>query len=481
MRTALFIGGTGTISTAVVRRLAKDPEWNVWILNRGSRKNIPDGVQQIIADAHNEAQMEAVLGDRVFDCVCDFIAFRQEDVERDVRLFRDRARQFIFTSSASAYHKPAASYVVSEGTSLANPYWEYSRNKIACEEYLMHAYRTTGFPVTIVRPSHTYDERKLPVAVHGQNGSWQVIRRMLEGKPVIIPGDGSSLWTVTFNEDFAVGYTGLMGNVHAIGEAFQITGDETLTWNQIYQTIADALHVPLHACHVSSDFLAKAGEPYGYDFQGELLGDKAVSVVFDNAKLKRLVPAMGTTVPFHAGVQIALEYILEHPECQKVDPAFDAWCDRIVEAQERALREVIQNSRETQAQEEALRQLTREDGRRQAEEADRYTDPAAATASMIAYQLGLDDMDPDDVGHEGTGPDQNNAEKAGTGNVMMDRKATEKDEPDGADTDAMPDPGELYVMHMLQEGYDVPNIAYFLGIDEAQVRKIQEKMLRSRD
>ena len=237
---ALFIGGTGTISAAIVRRLVNELNWEVWLLNRGNRPEaVPEGARSIVADINDEADVLAKLGDATFDCVCEFIGFTPDQVERDYRLFKGRTRQYIYTSSASAYHKPAASYVITEGTTLANPYWQYSRDKIACEEFLMKKYREEGFPVTIVRPSHTYDERSVPLGVHGKKGSWQVVKRMLEGKPVIIQGDGTSLWTMTFNTDFAVGYTGLMGNRHAIGEAFQITGDETLTWNQIYATIAD--------------------------------------------------------------------------------------------------------------------------------------------------------------------------------------------------------------------------------------------------
>lgn len=340
MRKVLFVGGTGTISSAIVRRMVADDGWEVWLLNRGNRKDIPEGVHQIIADIHNEDQVREAIADLSFDCVCEFIGFVKEDVERDVRLFRDKTKQYIFTSSASAYHKPAASYIVNEGTTLANPYWEYSRNKIECENYLMEQYRNNGFPVTIVRPSHTYDERSIPVAVHGNNGSWQVIKRMKEGKPVIIPGDGSSLWTLTFNTDFANGYVGLAGNPLAVGEAFQITGDETLTWNQIYETITDAFGVKLNAYHVASDFLAKAGEKYGYDFRGGLTGDKAVSVVFDNSKLKKYVPSMKTEVPFREGVHKAIEYISGHPECQKDDPDFDTWCDKVIAAQENAQGEI---------------------------------------------------------------------------------------------------------------------------------------------
>ena len=343
MKKALFIGGTGQISMAIVNRLADDPLWEVWLLNRGNRSDkVPAGVHQIIADINDEADVEEKIKDLYFDSVCEFIGFTADQVERDYRLFKNKTRQYIYTSSASAYHKPAASYVITEGTTLANPHWQYSRDKIACEEFLMKKYREEGFPVTIVRPSHTYDERHIPLGVHGKNGFWQVIRRMLDGKPVIIQGDGTSLWTLTFNRDFAVGYTGLMGNRHAIGEAFQITGDEVLTWNQIYATIADALGVELKAYHVSSEFLAAVGDPFGYDFEGGLIGDKAVSVVFDNRKLKRAVPDMCTTVRYDQGVQIALDYILSHPdECQIPDPEFDAWCDNVIDVLENAKKTLL--------------------------------------------------------------------------------------------------------------------------------------------
>lgn len=334
---ALFIGGTGTISTAVVKRLLDDTNWEIWLINRGNRKVFEsDRLHFIIADINDEADVAEKLKGLSFDTVCEFIGFTVENVERDYRLFKDKTRQYIYISSASAYHKPSADYHITEGTTLANPYWKYSRDKIACEEFLMKKYREEAFPVTIVRPSHTYDERKIPLGVHGKNGSWQVIKRMQEGKPVIIQGDGTSLWHLTFNTDFAVGFTALMGNRHAIGEAFHITGDETLSWNQIYATIADALGVELHPYHVSSDYLAAVGDKYGYDFTGGLIGDKAVSVVFDNSKLKRLAPDMTTKVPFNIGVRLALDYIVSHPECQQEDKEFDEWCDRVIAAQEKA-------------------------------------------------------------------------------------------------------------------------------------------------
>ena len=329
---ALIIGGTGTISSAVVRLLV-ERGWDTYVLNRGS-KPLPNGAKQIIADIHDEAALCTKLRGMRFDTVCDFIGFERPDVERDFRLFKDRTDQYIYISSASVYNKPARSYIINEGTALANPYWKYSRDKIACEEFLMEKYRSEGFPVTIVRPSHTYGEWSIPIGVRGNKGFWQVIKRIREGKPVIIQGDGTSLWTLTFNTDFAVGFVGLMGNPHAVGEAFNITSDETLTWNQIYETIAQALGMPLHAYHVSADFLGAVGSQFGFDCS--MMGDKSVSVVFDNSKLKRAVPEFNATVSFARGVRIALDYILSHPEYQVEDPEFDSWCDRVIEVLEKA-------------------------------------------------------------------------------------------------------------------------------------------------
>ena len=338
---ALFIGGTGTISTAIVKRLVNELDWDVWVLNRGNRSQVlPDGVHQVIADVNDEKAVLEKIGDMYFDTVCEFIGFVVGQVERDYRLFAGKCGQYMYISSASAYHKPAASYIITEGTTLANPYWEYSRNKITCEELLLKKYKEEGFPVTIIRPSHTYDERNVPLGVHGKNGFWQVIKRIIDGKPVIIQGDGSSLWTVTWNADFAVGYTGLMATPLAIGEAFHITSDESLTWDQIYQTIANALGKELKAYHVSSDFLSACGDKYGFDFEGSLKGDKSVTVVFDNSKLKRAVPQMRTSVRFDQGVKMALDNVLSHPELQVEDPEFDAWCDRVIAALDKAKMEV---------------------------------------------------------------------------------------------------------------------------------------------
>ena len=332
----LIIGGTGTISSAITRQLAES-DHELWLLNRGSRRNeVPENVKQIVADINDEPEVRRLLAGHQFDSVCEFIGFLPSQVERDIRLFTGITRQYVFISSASAYNKPVRCHIITEATTLANPYWQYSRDKIACEEVLMNAYRTQGFPVTIVRPSHTYCERSIPVSVHGTKGSWQVLQRMLQGKPVIVQGDGSSLWTLTWNEDFARGFIGLLGNPKAIGEAFQITSDESLTWNQIYQTIAGTLGVELHACHVASDFLA-AVAPKEYDFEGNLLGDKAATVVFDCSKLKQAVPGFVATTPFHMGAERTIANILAHPELQVPDPEFDIWCDKVIEANKKAI------------------------------------------------------------------------------------------------------------------------------------------------
>lgn len=335
----LIIGGTGIISSAITRLLAASGH-DLWLLNRGTRKDeVPTNVKQVIVDIDNEDEVLRQLGDEQFDSVCEFIGFVPEQVERDIRLFRGRTRQYVYISSASAYAKPARNHVITEGTALANPYWQYSRNKIACEELLMREYREQGFPVTIVRPSHTYCERGVPLSVHGPKGSWPVLKRMMEGKPVLVHGDGSSLWTLTWNEDFARGFVGLLGNPKAIGEAFQIMSDEQLTWNQVYECTAQALGVPLRLYHVSSDFLA-AVAPDDYDFTGNLLGDKAVTVVFDCTKLKRAVPGFQATTRFDEGVRRCIAYLLAHPELQVEDPEFDAWCDNVIETLETAKKQL---------------------------------------------------------------------------------------------------------------------------------------------
>ena len=336
----LLIGGTGTISMEISRKLLELGH-NLYLLNRGSKNNrfsSHKNLVEIKADINDEASVEAQIKGLRFDAVADFIAYVPAHLERDVRLFGGKTKQFIYISSASAYQKPLSDYHITEGTPLSNPFWEYSRNKIAGEEYLMRLYREHKFPVTIVRPSHTYFKDSVPLGVHGRVGSYQVVKRLMEGKPVIIHGDGTSLWTMTHSSDFADAFIGLLGNIHAIGEAVQITSDESLTWNQIYQIIADALGVSLNPYYVSSDFLDKCSD---YDFRGSLTGDKANSVVFDNTKLKRLVPEFVAKKRFDQGIRETLFYIMAHPELQILDPEFDAWCDRVIAELDEAAKRIV--------------------------------------------------------------------------------------------------------------------------------------------
>ena len=341
----LFIGGTGTISMAISRRLLEQGH-ELYLINRGFRNaglaaQLPvtrewNRPKEILVDINDEEKAAKLLEGLEFDVAADFIAFRKEHLERDYRLLRGKTKQFVYISSASAYQKPLADYLITESTPLANPYWQYSRDKIEGEDYLMKLYREEGFPVTIVRPSHTFDERSVPLGLHGAGGSWQVLKRMLEGKPVIIHGDGTSLWTMTHNSDFAPGFTGLLGNPHALGQAVQIMSPESMTWNQIYQVIADAVGVKLNAVHISTEFLV-AADGGRYDFNGSLLGDKANTVVFDISKLKRLVPGFAPEKSMEQGLRETVQNVLKHPELQREDPEFDAWCDRVIAARQMAL------------------------------------------------------------------------------------------------------------------------------------------------
>jgi nucleoside-diphosphate-sugar epimerase len=325
---ALFIGGTGTISSAVAS-LAVQNGIELTLLTRGTHpKFAPQGAELITADINDEDAVLKLIGERKFDVVADFIAFVPMQVERDIRLFSGKTRQYIFISSASAYQKPAVNYRITESTPLRNPYWRYSRDKIECEEALMSAYRNDGFPVTIIRPSHTYGDTSVPVSVHGKKGSWQVLERIRTGKPVIVHGDGLSLWTFTHNSDFAKAFIGVMDNPHAIGEAVHITSDETITWNAAFASIGKAMGIEPNLIHIPSEFLAA----YDPELLGNLIGDKANSVVFDNSKIKALVPGFCAGVRFDQGVKRSVDYVTGHPECQIPDPDFDIWCDRVISA-----------------------------------------------------------------------------------------------------------------------------------------------------
>ncbi len=325
---ALFIGGTGTISASITA-LAIARGWDLTLLNRGNTP-VPEGAHAIRADFNDLAAVTAAIDDQHYDVVANFIAYVPDQVRRDIALFAGKTRQYIFISSASVYQKPLNHWRIDESTPLCNPYWQYSRDKIACEEALTAAYRADGFPMTIVRPSHTYDQRKIPWPVGSGAGSWPVMRRMRQGKPVIIPGDGTSLWTLTHSRDFAQAFLGLMGNPKAIGEAVQITGEEQLTWNQVAQCVGVALGVEPVLTHISSEFLVSC-DP---ELQGPLHGDKSLSVVFDTRKIRRLVPGYVATTRFDQGVREIVAYMDAHPEMQKEDAAFDAWCDAVIEAHE---------------------------------------------------------------------------------------------------------------------------------------------------
>jgi nucleoside-diphosphate-sugar epimerase len=323
----LFIGGTGNISTEV-SRLCIERGMELFLLNRGNRTVDLPGATSIRADMSKAGEPEQVLREHSWDAVVNWIAFTESDIERDIALFRGRTGQYVFISSASAYQKPPSHPVITESTPLGNPYWEYSRNKIACEERLNRAYRDEGFPVTIVRPSLTYDT-VIPVAIGGWT-EYTIIDRMKRGKSVIIHGDGTSLWTITHAEDFAKGFVPLLGHQQAAGHAFHITSDEILTWNQIYQAVADAAGCALKSVHIPSDFIVQCDE----SFRGTLLGDKAMSVIFDNSKIKRFVPGFIATIPFNRGIRRTLAWFDADPARQVVSKETDALMDRIIAAYE---------------------------------------------------------------------------------------------------------------------------------------------------
>ncbi len=333
----LFIGGTGVISTACTR-LAASQHIELTLLTRGQRTmDLPPGVHTLKLDIHNPAEARKTLDQMSFDAVVDWIAFTPADIERDLDLFRNRTRQFLLISSASAYQKPPTHYVITESTPLANPYWEYSRNKIACEERLMRAYREEGFPVTIVRPSLTYGETQVPLAVNVWTRSYTAVDRMLRGKKVIVPGDGSSLWVITHNTDFAKGLVGLLGNQQAIGHSFHITSDEVLTWDQIYRTVGSAAGAEPRLIHISSDYIVSCIP----SMRGTLIGDKATSAVFDNSKIKRFVPGYAATTSFAQGIRQTLDWFKADPSRQQVDTEANAVWDRLIDAYERGLNAAI--------------------------------------------------------------------------------------------------------------------------------------------
>ena len=324
----LFIGGTGIISSACAQ-LAIERNHELFLLTRGQSRtfDIPTGAIALHGDIRSDPDGVARLieGHR-FDAVVDWVAFTPEHIEQDIHLFNGRTRQFVFISSASAYQKPPAHYLITEDTPLANPHWQYSRDKIACEAHLMQEFRERGFPATIVRPSLTYGPSQIPLVLGSWRHPWTMMDRMLRGKPVIVPGDGTSLWTVTWNGDFARGLIGLLGREQLAGHAFHITSDEVLTWDQIYREAGHAVGVEPKIVHIASDWLV-ARQP---QFEGTLLGDKAHSVVFDNTKIKRFVPDFACTVTWAEGVRRSIAWFMADPSRRTIDEAHNQMLDELI-------------------------------------------------------------------------------------------------------------------------------------------------------
>jgi nucleoside-diphosphate-sugar epimerase len=336
----LFIGGTGIISTASTA-LAVERGMDVTLLTRGQHDaKLPPGVKTLLADVNDPALPQRLQQDSLaFDAVVDWIAFTPSDIERDLKLFRGRTRQFLFISSTSAYQKPQTHYLITEATPLANPYWDYSRKKIACEERLMQAYREEGFPITIVRPSLTYSETQIPLVLNSWQKSYTAVDRMVRGQKLVVPGDGSSLWVITHNTDFAKGLVGLLGHQQAIGHAFHITSDEVLTWDQIFRTVGSAIGVEPKLVHIPSDFIAACIS----EKLGTLTGDKSVSVVFDNSKIKRFVPTYCATMTFAEGIKQTLAWFDTDPSRKQIDHQVNATTDKLIAAYEKGMTEAIQS------------------------------------------------------------------------------------------------------------------------------------------
>lgn len=328
----LFIGGSGVISRAATHQtIAAGHE--LWLLNRGKRRPI-DGARTLVADLADLEGVRAALHGHTWDVVVQWIAFAPADLRRDLALFQETARQYIFISSASVYQKPLSHYLITESTPRANPHWEYSRLKIACEQELESAHQATGFPGVIVRPSLTYGEDQIPLVLNAWNQSWTAIDRMRRGAAVIIPGDGTSLWTITHNTDFAQGLIGLFGNPATYGHAFHITSDEVLTWNQIFHLTAQAAEVAAPKfIHIPSDFIISCVPAV----EGTLLGDKAVSAIFDTTKIKRFVPGFTAKTSFATGIRQTLRWFNADPTRQQIDPATNQRWDKLIAVYEAAL------------------------------------------------------------------------------------------------------------------------------------------------
>ena len=332
----LFVGGTGIISAACTA-LAVQRGMDVTLLTRGRQiSQLPSGVRTLIADVNDPALIQK-LEHESFDAVVDWIAFTPADIERDLKLFRGRTRHFVFISSASVYQKPPAHYLITESAPLANPYWEYARQKIACEERLMRAYRDENFPVTIARPSLTYGETLIPLVLNSWQKSYTAVDRMIRGQKLVVPGDGASLWVMTHNTDFAKGLVGLLGQQQAVGQAFHITSDEVLTWDQLFLIVGAAVGVEPQLLHIPSDFIV-ACIP---EKKGTLLGDKSVSTVFDNSKIKRFVPGYSATTTFTEGIRLALAWFNADPSRKQIDAQVNATMDKLIGAYEKGFSDAV--------------------------------------------------------------------------------------------------------------------------------------------
>jgi len=331
----LFIGGTGTISECVSKLAASKKDIDLYLFNRGNNRELmPENAEFIEGDIRNEKKAKEKLKKYNFDVVVNWVAFTPDHIKTDLSIFKGEIDQYIFISSASVYQKPPTNFIIRESTPLANPYWQYSRDKIACENILKKQYRENNFPAVIVRPSHTYGKTYIPASLNSSSHPWSLIDRMRKGKKVIVHGDGTSLWTLTHNSDFARGFLGLIGNDRVTGHAFHITSDEVLTWNQIYKTIGKAAGVEPQIVNISSNFISS----YLPEKRGSFIGDKAVSCVFDNSKLKEFVPEYQATMPFYKGIKQTINWFESQPDKCKVDEEWNQLMDEIITGQENGLR-----------------------------------------------------------------------------------------------------------------------------------------------
>jgi nucleoside-diphosphate-sugar epimerase len=325
----LFLGGTGNISADCAAFLHRRGH-EILVLSRG-RTAVPPQYRALRADRKDPASLRAALRAVQPDVVLNFIGYDVADVQTDYDLFHQAVRQYIFISSATVYAKPPLRLPLTEEAPLGNVFWDYAQKKLQCEQWLLQRRQETGFPVTIVRPAHTYSRRWIPNPV--SSSSYTFAARLEQGKPVYIPDDGENPWTLTATTDFAVGLGGLVGNAGAVGAAFHITSDEVLTWNQIYAEIATALGVPSpHIVKVPTDFICQVAP----QMTGTLRGDKAHPGVFDNAKIKRFVPEFQCRKRFSVGIGESVAWLRAHPDQQQLNPQIDAVCEEVVAAWRRA-------------------------------------------------------------------------------------------------------------------------------------------------